>query len=189
MFRGNRVTWTLNKENIRVWIEFIWLREAKSAGILSVKILGSTKCKVSLVPLCNTICQSHPGCHGYRYYCSLLGTCRFKRNSWVLATVTIINECSLWGVYWGRRNSWVLATVTIINECSLWGVYWGRRNSWVSVLWFRASYINKWKHQLDATILSVYFTAIVHATCFGCYIHPSSGASNMLIRYGITWSL
>ena len=39
--------------------------------------------------------------------------------------------------------------------------------------------ICKWKHQLDATILSVYFTAIVHSTCFGCHIHPSSGASNM----------
>ena len=44
--------------------------------------------------------------------------------------------------------------------------------------------VYKWKHQLDATILSVYFTAIIHSTCFGCYIHPSSGASNM---YNQVW--
>ena len=56
----------------------------------------------------------------------------------------------------------------------------------LSVLWFRASYINKWKHQLDATVLSVYFTAIVHSTCFGCHIHPSSGASNM---YNQVWEM
>jgi len=37
----------------------------------------------------------------------------------------------------------------------------------------------KWKHQLDATILSVYVKTIVHSTRFGCHIHPSSGASNM----------
>ena len=30
-----------------------------------------------------------------------------------------------------------------------------------SVSWFRASYINKWKHQLDATILSILFHLIL----------------------------
>ena len=46
---------------------------------------------------------------------------------------------------------------------------------------------NKLKHQLDATNLSVYFTAIVHSTCFGCHIHPSSGAPNMYnqVRYNL----
>ena len=52
------------------------------------------------------------------------------------------------------------------------------------VLWFRASYISKWKHQLDATILSILFHLILLSTCFGCYTHPSSGASNM---YNQVW--
>ena len=39
--------------------------------------------------------------------------------------------------------------------------------------------ISKWKHQLDATILSILFHLILLSTCFGCYTHPSSGASNM----------
>ena len=39
--------------------------------------------------------------------------------------------------------------------------------------------LSKWKHQLDATILIILFHLILLSTCFGCYTHPSSGASNM----------
>ena len=44
--------------------------------------------------------------------------------------------------------------------------------------------MGKWKHQLDATILSILFHLILLSTCFGCYTHPSSGASNM---YNQVW--
>ena len=40
------------------------------------------------------------------------------------------------------------------------------------------------KNQLDATILSILFHLILLSTCFGCYTHPSSGASNM---YNQVW--
>ena len=46
------------------------------------------------------------------------------------------------------------------------------------------SMFGKWKHQLDATILSILFHLILLSTCFGCYTHPSSGASNM---YNQVW--
>ena len=95
MFRGNGIKWILKKQNIRVWTQFIWLRKANSAGLLWIKILGSIKCRVSLLPLCNTICELHPGCHGHHYYCSLWGTCWCRKNSWVLGTVTIINKSVL----------------------------------------------------------------------------------------------
>jgi hypothetical protein len=75
----------------------------------------------------------------------------------------------------GSVTSFVIASVRSIIRNTL---------KYISVLWFRASCINKWKHQLDATVLSVYFTAIVHSTCFGCHIHPSSGVSNM---YNQVW--
>ena len=45
-------------------------------------------------------------------------------------------------------------------------------------------FCSKWKHQLDATILSILFHIILLSTCFGCYTHPSSGASNM---YNQVW--
>ena len=44
--------------------------------------------------------------------------------------------------------------------------------------------VSKWKHQLDATILSILFHLILLSTCFGCYTRPSSGASNM---YNQAW--
>ena len=98
-----------------------------------------------------------------------------KNSSWVLSGFYINENSSsqLVGLYWR-------VTGVCIVDC----VESGRDNIFFSVSWFRASYINKWKHQLDTTILSVYFTAIVHSTCFGCYMHPSSGASNM---YNQVW--
>ena len=49
---------------------------------------------------------------------------------------------------------------------------------------FKLNKFCKWKHQLDATILSILFYLILLSTCFGCYTHPSSGASNM---YNQVW--
>jgi len=45
-------------------------------------------------------------------------------------------------------------------------------------------YPSKWKHELDTTILSILFHLILLSTCFGCYTHPSTGASNM---YNPVW--
>ena len=74
--------------------------------------------------------------------------------------------------YWEDRIFQVSAQTLFHNSF--------RPNSFTFII----SFFNKWKHQLDATILSVYFTSIVHSTCFGCHIHPSSGASNM---YNQVW--
>jgi len=45
---------------------------------------------------------------------------------------------------------------------------------------------SKWKHQLDATILSVYFTAIVHVSGVTSTHHQE--CQTCTIGYGITWS-
>ena len=105
------------------------------------------------------------------------------RQTWVqlvLLSVYTTSACRAMSVT--RSNCQRTTIILPVNQSILENIINNRII--ISVLCFRASYINKRKHQLHATIVSVYFTAIVHSTCFGCYIHPSSGASNM---YNQVW--
>ena len=59
---------------------------------------------------------------------------------------------------------------------------------YLSVLSFRASYINKWKHQLDATVL-VFISpqsSTLHVSGVTSTHHQE--LQSCTIRYGITWS-
>ena len=106
---------------------------------------------------------------------------RYKRFRRTLLTYFVVNQYFLEGF---SETPVPLYQYTCRSVASVSSPQCLLRWPQISVLWFRASYINKWKHQLDATILSVFFTAIFHSTCFGCHIHPSSGASNM---YNQVW--
>ena len=94
-------------------------------------------------------------------------------------------SCRLWCVCvwsWSFGNEEVLAQ---------WGLLSLRKSDppsealriWISVVWFRASYISKWKHQLDATILkyfislnsSLYMFRVLHPPIIRSFKHVQSG--------------
>jgi len=84
-----------------------------------------------------------------------------------------------------------LISVPLHKNISVGMLNYKRKNE-ISLLWFRASYINKWKHQLDATFLSVLFHRnrplyILHVSGVTSTHHQD--LQTCTIRYDITLSL